>query len=272
LAALLISRGTTSGGDLLAQCLTHTARLRCVTREDLVTAVNRHGGLATRITAEIDNAAQDYGRFSELRRPYKILMRQALLEYARQGNLAYLGYSGHLLVEELAAFFRVRLVASLDLRIRLTMGRLGCDEPTARNHVRQADEQHARWARFMYGRNIRDPEHYDLCVNLDRMSIPAVCSLLQRTMEEPEVQSTPESAAELDQALVATSVLAALVTDPETVQLEMGATSDGGRVRLEGPYLDEPARRRVLDIARAVAGVAEVDYQPGYAPAFKFQA
>ncbi len=272
MAVLLISRGTMAGGQLVAQCLAHTGHFRCVTREDLVASVNRHGEIATRITAEIEKATQAYERFSELRRPYKILMRQALLEYARQDNLAYLGYSGHLLVEGIAHFIRVRLVAPFELRVRLTMSRLGCDEEAAKDYIRKADEERARWARFMYGKNLRDPDLYDFCINMERMSVPTVCSLLLRAVEEHELQPTPESVADLEDEFVATSVLTALVTDPVTFPLEMGATVKSGHLRLEGPYLDDALLETVRGIVQAVPGVAEIEYQPGYAPAFKFLA
>jgi Cytidylate kinase-like family len=269
---LLISRGTMSGGELIAQCLTHTANFRCVTREDLLVSVNRHGELASRVTAEIGSAAHHYERFSELRRPYKVLMRHALLEYARLDNLAYLGYSGHLLVENIAHFIRVRLVAPLDLRIRMTMSRLRCTSAEAEDNIRTADEERVRWARFMYGRNIRDPELYDLCLNLERVSIPTVCSLLRGVIAEAELQPTAESLAALEDEFLASRVLVALVNDPETFPLEIGATAVRGHVALEGPYLDQAVLESVLVTARAVPGVSGVDYQPGYAPAFKFQA
>jgi cytidylate kinase len=261
-----------SGGELVAQCLAHDGSFHCVTREDLIASVNRHGELANRVMAEIDNAAHHYERFSELRRPYKILMRHALLEYARQDNLAYLGYSGHLLVEDIAHFVKVRLIAPLDLRIRMTMSRLRCTEDEAQGYIRKADDDRVRWARFMYGRNVREPELYDLCVNMKRMSIPTVCSMLKRVMEEAELQSTPESLAEIEDAFLASSVLVALVAQPDTFPLEMGASAKEGHVLLEGPYLDEAVLGSVMTTARAVPGVATVDYEPGYAPAFKFLA
>ena len=272
MAVLLISRGTMAGGQLVAQCLARGGNFRCVTREDLVSSVNRHGEIATRITAEVEKATRAYERFSELRRPYKILMRQALLEYARRDNLAYLGYSGHLLVEGIAHFIRVRLVAPFELRVRLTMSRLGGDEEAAKDYIRKADEERARWARFMYGKNLRDPDLYDLCLNMERMSIPTVCSLLLRVIQEPELQPTPESIEDLENDFLATSVLAALVTDPVTFPLEMGATVTGGHLRLEGPYLDDALLEKVRAVADTVTGVTDVDYQPGYAPAFKFLA
>jgi hypothetical protein len=268
-SVLLISRGSMSGGQIIAKCLTH-AGFRCVTREDLVASVNEHGELANRITRSVEKAAQDYDSFSALRRPYKILMRRALLEYAMRGDLAYFGYSGHLLVEGISHFVRVRLLAPIDLRIKTTMDRLRCNEKEAEDHIRQVDEERTRWARFMYGKNIRDPRLYDLCINMEKLSFPGVCSLLVRVFDEKEFQPTGESIAALGRLDLASRIEAALVTDPRTHQHEVSAIIGEDESRLEGPYLDDDQLAVVMEVAQSVDGARDLRYVPGYAPSVGF--
>lgn len=267
---LLISRGSMSGGQIIAQCLSNTLGFRCVTREDLLPLVNRHGELATKVTASIEEATRNYAKFSELRRPYKILVRLALLEYARQDNLAYFGYSGHFLVEGISHFIRVRLMAPLELRVKTTVDRLHCTEAEARDYIDRSDVERAHWARFMYGKNISDPLLYDLCINMERISSSGVCSLLINAVKEKEFQPTEESLAAMQNTYIAAQVEAALITNPKTCAFEVGATIENGRARLQGPYLDDAERSRVLDIAASVPGVDHVDYEPGYAPNLEF--
>jgi two-component system response regulator CpxR len=267
---VLISRGSMSGGQIIAQCLSHASGLRCVTREDLVPLVNRHGELATKITASIEKAIQNYEEFSKLRRPYKILMRLALLEYARRDNLAYFGYSGHLLVEGISHFIRVRLIAPTELRVRTTVERLHCTENEARDFIRRSDMERIRWARFMYGKNISDPRLYDLCINMDRISFSTACSLLVNAIQEKEFQPTVESLEAMQNMYLAAQIEAALVTDSRTYSHEIRATIDNGKAKLEGPYLDEAERSIVLDIAASMPGIEHVDYMPGYAPDLEF--
>ena len=69
---------------------------------------------------------------------------------------------------------------------------------------------------------------------------------------------------------IAAQVEAALVTNPKTCAFEVGATIKNGRAILQGPYLDDAERSRVLDIAASVPGVEHVDYEPGYAPNLEF--
>lgn len=267
---VLISRGTMSGVKLLVECLRDQEGFRCVSREDLVALVNKHGELANRIVENLRTATRAYEQFSQLRRPYTILMRLALLEYASGDNLVYHGYSGHLLLPSIRHFIRVRINAPLKLRVKMTMERLACTEPEAKDYIVQEDERRLSWARFMYGRDVRDLTLYDVGVNLDRMSMKAVCGLVQRLAEDPEFKATPESSAQVERLLVAARVEAELATDPRTMAMEIGAAVKPDKLELTGPYVEDHELEAVLGIAKAASGLDRVEYTPGYAPTLGF--
>lgn len=242
--------------------------MRCLTREDLTAVVNTHGEIANQVVTSMARAAQDYSRLSALRRPYKILMQRALLEYVRQGDVAYFGYSGHLLLPGIAHAARVRILAPAQLRVELLMKRENLTEQQARERIAQVDEERSRWTRFMYGKNLKDPELFDLCINLERISFPSACNMLFNLVQQSDFRVTPESLAAVENGYLSACVLAALLDNPRTFELEVGATAEGGCVTLEGPYLEEADRSTVLDTARTVPGVADVQYKEGYAPPF----
>jgi cytidylate kinase len=268
MAVVLVSRGSMSGGQKVAACLAQHGGFTCITREDLVAAVNQYGDIAAKLTKEIVKASRDYDRFTTLRRPYRILMKKALLEYALKGHLAYFGYSGHFLLDKTAHLVRVRLTAPLSLRIQLTVARLGCSDEDAREYVHDADEERARWARFMYGTDIRDPTQYDVCLNMERFTPEGVCLLLTDLVRHPDLQPTPESMRKLENSRVATAILAALVSRDDTLPLEIGVTFENGTARLEGPYLDPATLDLVTEVSRSIPEVKDVLYEPGYAPSF----
>ncbi|MFZ0890018.1 MAG: cytidylate kinase family protein [Candidatus Binataceae bacterium] len=268
MALLLISRGSFSGSQLIRQCLCETADFKCLTREDLVAVVNTRGEIANRIVASIEKATENYAKFTAQRRPYEILMRLALLEYVRRGNVAYFGYSGHLLLPHVAHAARVRIIAPPQMRIALLMEREKLTHEQARERIRQDDQERGRWARFMYGKNLSDPAMFDLCINLERISFPTASAMLADIAEQKEFKPTPESLAAVENSYLCARVLAALLDNAKTLELEVGATAQDGRMVLEGPYLDDPERSTVIEIARAVPGVAEVQYREGYAPLF----
>jgi len=262
---LFISRGTMSGAHFLVECLHERTGIRCISREDLVKTVNRHGELASRVLARLAKALSAYDQFSELRWPYKVLMREALLEEIHGDNVVYHGYSGQLLLPTLRHFIRIRIEAPFDLRVQMTMKRLDCDEQRARDYITEADDQRVHWARFMYGRDIRNTLLYDFHLNQERVTLEGSCSLLQCIMADKDFQATAESQAEVERLHLAASIETALVTDPRTQGLEISAAVDSEGAHLIGPYLEEPELAAVKQIALGVAGVDHVQYIPGYA-------
>ena len=267
---VLISRGTMSGGRALAGCLAERLGARCVSREDLVAVVDAHGEYAKKVLASLDRATRAYDQFSLLRRPYLILMRLALLEFVLEGNVVYHGHAGHLLIPGLACCLRVRINAPMSLRVRNAIERLGLPEAEAHEAVLREDEERLRWARFMYGRDIRDPNLYDVTFSLDRLSLAAICAMITGALREKEFEPAPGTAATLDNLYLATRVEAALVTHAATRSLEIGAQARGGNIRLEGPYQDEQGLSAILEVARAVPDVRDVEYEPGCPSSFEF--
>jgi cytidylate kinase len=264
---VLISRGTMSGGQNLAHCLSKRLSLRCVCREDLLSAVDRHGGHARKVVESLERATRAYEQFTQNRRPFLILMRHALLGFIREGDIVYHGYAGHLLVPSAPGCMRVRISAPLPLRARNAMQRLGVSESEAKDAVQREDDDRVRWSRYMYGRDVRDPHLYDAWFSLERMSIETVCATIGAGLQEKEFQPTPESRRVIDELYLCTSVEAALVSDARTDAWEIGARVRGEHVLLEGPFLEDQQLSDALEVARAVEGVGSVEYQPGCASA-----
>lgn len=254
-----------SGVHLLVDCLHQQTGIRCISREDLEEIVNRQGRLASRIMDKLTHATAAYDQFSELRWPYLVLMREAMLEAIRTDQVLYHGYSAHLLLPMLQHFVRIRIAAPLKLRVPMTMERLQCDEEAARRYITEADAYRVKWARFMYGRDIRDTLLYDFTINLEHVTFQAACGMIRCLMEEQDFQSTPESAAELERLYRAAQIEVALVTDPRTQAFEISARVQDGKVRLCGPYLEDAERSAAEQVARTVEGVESVTYEPGFA-------
>jgi hypothetical protein len=266
---VLISRGTMSGVTLLVDRLRERTGARCVSREDLVALVNRHGALAQRIVERLGDAARSYEDFCELRRPYLVLMRAALLEFASSDNVVYQGYSGHLLLPPIPHFISVRICAPVELRVEMTMERLHCDAAEAKRYISRDDEERVRWARFMYATDIRDPSLYDVCVNLKLTTLDSACNILEGMTHDPDWQATAESTTAVERLLVASRIEAALATDARLDAVEASAEVTVDRVIVTGPYLDDQQRSAVVEVARAVSGMDDVEYRCGFKSEFR---
>ncbi len=271
MAVLFISRGTVSGVQILIDCLREHTGVKCLSREDLVKEISQYGDWATTVVEQLSKSTSAYDHFSRIRRPYIVLMRQALLEKIREDNTVYYGFSGHLLVPRLKHFVRVRIIAPLGLRVPMTMERLKCDEESAREYIRESDDHQVRWARFMYGRDIRDSALYDMNINLGHLTMKAVCGILEHLLLEDDLHASVELKAQVEQLFLATNVEAALVVDSRTRELEIDANVENGSIHLNGPYLEDANLEVVMGIARSVDGVGKVEYIPGYASQYRLE-
>ena len=261
---LFISRGTMSGVQELVKHFHERTGIQCISREDLLEVVAKHGDLALKVVTQLSEATSAYDHFSQLRRPYIILMRQALLQEIQKDNMLYQGFSGQLLVPRIKHFVRFRINASLDLRIPPTMEKLGLDKENALKYIREMDEQRVRWARYTYGRDIRDPLLYDFQFNLGHISQTVLCGILQNLMSEPELQASEESQTQVRKLLESTNIEAALVCDKRTRKFEIKAHYEEGVVHIVGPYLEEKDLTVVKEIVRETVQVKEVEYTQGY--------
>jgi len=267
---VLISRGSTQGGRALAKCLEeHLPSFRCVCREDLVKTLDAQGDYAKKVLESIHGATRAYDQFSQLRHPYLVLMRLALLRFIRAGDLIYHGNAGHLLVADLHWCLRLRVDAPMAMRTRNAMERLNLPEAEAHEAVLLEDEERVRWARFMYGKDIRDPRLYDACFSLDRLTSSKICAVIVEALMGRDMDASPEQLRELDNLYLSAQVEAALAVDESLRTREVRARACQGKVVLEGPFLFDDDLARTLEIARSVEGVLEVDYQPGYATSFE---
>jgi len=265
---IFISRGTMSGVHLFLDYFHSRTGIRCISREDLENDVNKHGEIAVRVLEKLANAHSAYDQFSELRWPYMVLMRKALLEEIRDDNIVYHGYSSHLLLPAFRHFVRVRIEAPLEMRVTMTMRRLSCSEEKAREYITNADEHRVRWARFMYAHDIRNTMLYDLVLNLDRVTLKAACGILECLMVEKDFQVTPESRAEVERLYLATKIEESLVTDPRTAALEIRAEVQNDGIRLIGPYIEDSELNMIIKIVQTVSDTSSVQYNPGYASRF----
>jgi len=265
---IFISRGTMSGVHMVLDYFHSRTGIRCISREDLENDVNKHGEIAVRVLEKLANAHSAYDQFSELRWPYMVLMRKALLEEIRHDNMVYHGYSSHLLLPTFRHFVRVRIEAPLEMRVAMTMQRLSCDEEMAREYIKNADDHRVKWARFMYAHDIRNTMLYDLILNLDRVSLKAACGILECVMAEEQFQASSESRAEVEQLYLATKIEESLVTDPRTAALEISAEVQNDGIRLIGPYIEDSELTMIIKIVQKVSDTSNVQYNPGYASRF----
>ena len=264
---ITISRGSMSGGQALAECVASALNLPCVGREILVAAAAKIGVAAEMLSAKLETSPGLWDRFSSERGLYVAAVQAALAELVAGGNVVYHGHAGHLLLRDLPAVVRVRLIAPLPMRLRAVMERQRLKPDAALAYIHKVDEGRSRWTRFLYNVDLADPGLYDLVLSLESMSIRSACSVVTATAKQPEFEVTDEVRRKLADFTLACRVRLAFAIQPASRGVDLSVKAENGVVTVTG---DVPQAARLAStstrlehelrtIAAGVEGVQGVE-------------
>lgn len=257
-----VSRGTFSGGKLLAESLSRALGYRCIDREALLAGVAAHGVSREELLEALEKPPGVLERFNHKRYIYLTLVRAELIDQVRSGNAIYHGLGGHLLLGGVPGVLRLRVIAPMEFRIARARERLRTGHAEAISHIQRMDQERRRWTRYLYGVDWADPSLYDFVVNLAQVSIEQACAIVVSMTRMPAFRYTPERQAALDNLALCCRVRAALALDPQTAALEVRVEARAGAVSIAGELFG--LRDAVERVARAVPGVtaANAEEQP----------
>lgn len=182
------------------------------------------------------------------------------LKLAVSGRVAVIrGWGATHLLRQVPHVVCVRVCAPFETRVARMMARLNTDDRGfVESEVRFSEEAHAAITRRHFGVDWQQPEHYDLVLNTERLSIESCVDALTSLLDDPAFQETEESMRLLASLALQTRVRAALREDPRTAKLNITVDALDGCVTLAGilePGLEE---EDALEVASRVPGVSEV--------------
>lgn len=198
MAIITISRGSLSGGKALAGCLAERLAYPTLGREVLQEAAESMGISEDVFREKFEAAPGLWARMTREREKYVLAVQTALAEWCTRGDLVYHGLSGQFLLKELPGVLRVRLVAPLEMRIKAFLDTHPLmSHSEAEAFIRNVDQDRSRWCRLLYGADVTDPSHYDMTVNLKRLSLESACATIAEAAAQPRYQITDEVETEL---------------------------------------------------------------------------
>ncbi len=258
MAVITISRGSYSGGKMLAEALAWKLGYRCIDRDLLVQKAARWGVSANDLNTALETPPSFLGFSRRTAHAYLAVIQAALAEEIRDGNAIYHGLAGHLLLRDSIHVFRVRLIAPMEFRIGMVQDRLKLSRNDAIAYIQNKDQGRRKWTRLLYGVDWEDPSLYDLVVNLDPMSIEQARDLICSMLEQESFRTTAESLQALSDLAIASRIRANLAMDPATSDLELEVRARFGAVSIKGGVVRVDQGHEVERIARSVPGVKSV--------------
>jgi cytidylate kinase len=260
-AIITISRGSASGGLMLAQGLAEKMGYKLVSREDILQSASKYGVSAEKLQEALLKPPGFWERFQHERKRYLSFVQVALCEQAKNDRIIYHGSAGHILLRGISHVLCVRIIAPMQFRIRMLMERESLLREEAIRYIEKMDRQRKDWTLFLYGVDWLDPNLYDLTINLTTLDIEGAVDLVAAAAQRKVFQTTPESKKAMEDLYLASCVRSALAADHRTASAEVEVTADAGVIYLKGRIRPQSAIDAVLEITGRVKGVREVNQE-----------
>lgn len=255
MSVITISRGSFSGGKTLAECLARRLGYRCIDRDVIVERAAAYGVSQQELRDALEKPPSFLERFKHKRYLYLVLIQAALTEEVRTGKAIYHGLAGHLLLKGGQPILRTRIIAPMEMRVRMIQDRLKYSQREAIAYIEKVDEDRRKWTQFLYGVDWGDPSLYDIVLNLEHIDIEEACHIISSMVIERCFEFTPECQVKMDDLALASRVRADLAIHPSTSDLEFEVTANSGIVAIQGKVSSLGQLEDVQRIAKAVPGV-----------------
>ncbi len=259
MSVITISRGSFSGGTMLAECLSKSLGYRCVDREVIVERAAARGVSQDELRDALQKPPTFLERLQHKKYLYLVLIQAALAEEVREGKAVYHGNAGHLLLKGGPHVLRVRIIAPIEFRLKMAQDRLKLSRAETLDYIARMDQDRRKWAQYLYGVDWGDPANYDIVLNLEHMTIRSACEAVSTLARQRCFEFTPRCRAAMDDLALASRVRAELALDAATSHLEFEVESKDGVVRVHGAVTGTQDVTEIQRIATAVSGVVSLN-------------
>jgi cytidylate kinase len=262
---ITISRGTKSGGILLAEALGERLGHRVLSRGDVLAGHPQLQEMENELWEEMHNRPPHlWESLESLRHAYICILRAALMAYAQQGPLIYHANGGQLLLKGMPGLLRVRIIAPMAKRLDMVTARRGGTKLEASRYIHEKDENRIMWNRFLYNvESLADCMYYDQVVNLERMAIEDAADLVEKVTTFEQFRWTDADRKRIDEIALGTRVKSILMQTPNTRMYDLDVVAAGEAVTIIGQEGEEAATEEIRRICEAVPGVGKVTIEFG---------
>ncbi len=181
MAIITISRLTGSGGREIATATAEALNFQLIDRHAMDVVIDRQ--FPVRI--------EQLSRIKKDRRVYDEMVRSAIAEVAAAHNVVILGSGAQFLFAKVAASLRVQIVAPLPYRIARVMRLANVERAAAEKIIEDRDREKEIFIRTLYGKDWRDPAHYDLVLNIDHFANEIAVEIIVKAAQAKGIEAKP---------------------------------------------------------------------------------
>jgi len=252
---ITIYQGASGDGQELAESLAQALGYRCVGREVLVEASRRYGIPEAKLNEVVEKGPHWWERLLQDLRPYRIALQATLCELAQDGKVVYHGHVGHELLSGIGHVLKVLLTAPMPFRIEQVRGRQTLTDAAARHYIDEVDKARSRRLMEMFGADWRDPNRYDLILNMAKMSREGAKLVILGAANLAEYQPTAASDQAFKDLALGSRVYATLMASSSVRGSALDVRAEDGHVCVKGRVDHEALEDEVVKLVKNVPGV-----------------
>ena len=252
-----IYQGASGEGQELAEAVAEALGYRCVGREVLVEASRRYAIPEAKLNEIVEKGPHWWERLLQDLRPYRIALQAALCELAHDGKVVYHGHLGHELLSGIGHVLKVLLTAPIEFRIEQIRTRQSLTDVAARHYIEEVDKARSRRLMEMFGTDWRDPNRYDLILNIGKMSRDGAKRVILEAARLEEYQPTAVSDQAFNDLALSSRVYATLFASPDIGRPNLEVRAENGHIHLKG-RVDQGLEDKVVKLVKNVSGVTKV--------------
>jgi cytidylate kinase len=214
--------------------------------------------------AELDGKAPSFFRryFSHTPEINLDRLNSVVLDMAKQGDAVFVGRGAQVLLKSFHCALHVRVIASMERRIRNLVAR-GYTEAAARRAIDRSDHERSAFIRFAFGVNCNDPALYDAVLCTDKLDVDLAVDTILTMARSSEIKACSADAMnELAKLSLRSKVEAAIIeAGLSTGKLTAVFVSapEPGVVQLTGVVRDGETRDLAEVVVKKVEGVDAVE-------------
>ena len=190
-------------------------------------------------------------------RPYRIALQATLCELAHDGKAVYHGHLGHELLFGIGHVLKVLLSAPIEFRVEQVRARQELTDAAARNYIDEVDKARSRRLMEMFGADWRDPNRYDLVLNMSKISREGAKRVIIEAAKLDEYQPTAASNQAFNDLSLGSRVQATLFASPDLQGSALEVRAEDGHIHVKG-RVDQGLEDEVVRIVKSVPGVSQV--------------
>jgi cytidylate kinase len=201
MAIITISRGSYTWGKEVAEKVAARLGYRCLAREVVLEASKQFNVPEVKLIRAIHDAPSILERIGSEKEQYVNYIRLALLQQFQKDNVVYHGLAGHFFAQGISHALKVRIISDFEDRVRHEMEREKITHEEAARILREDDEQRRKWSQFLYGLDTRDPELYDLIINIKQLTSDDAVEIICHAAGLARFQKTTQSQQRIDEMI-----------------------------------------------------------------------